>query len=77
MPAHTDLDTEHATYGARLRTTNYYAIRNEARNAQAQQIKRWVMAVIGPSWCVKRVVEWILQHWHTEWRSMDHRPSRP
>jgi hypothetical protein len=77
MPAHTDPDTEHATNRALLRTTNYYAIRDEARNAQAQQIKRFVMAVIAPSWCVKRVVAWILQHWHTEWPSVDHRPSRP
>lgn len=63
--------------GALLRTVNYYAIRDEARNAQVREIKRFVMAVIAPSWCVKPVVEWFLQHWHTEWSSMDHRPSRP
>jgi len=60
-----------------MRATNYYALRDEARNAQAQQIKRFVLAVIASRSSIKRAGEWILQHLHTEWPRMDGRPSRP
>jgi hypothetical protein len=76
MSVHPSPDTELATNGALSCTTNYYAIRDEARNAQAQQIKRFLLALMAPSWRVRRVVEWVLQQWHTKWLS-EQRTSRP
>jgi len=76
MLAATGPNTRRTTFAA-VREINYYALREQARNAQAEQLKRLILACIAPHSSIKRVANWLLQHLRQEWPSMEHRPSRP
>ena len=77
MPAQSDPTTGRATAGSLVHPINYYALREEARNAQAQQVKRIALTVLASGSCIMRMLEWMLQQLHSDWSSVAQRPSRP